>query len=276
MSVLLHGDCRDIVPEQGMFDLVFADPPFNIDHPYIDYKDKRQDYSLFTSQWVRTCWDACSGVMALHGPDALADSYLGIARSLGMRRIAWLNWHYRFGQCTWSNWIDARCHCLVFAKNDDYTWNPEEVAVESDRVKSGDKRIHDTERGGRRPPGTVWGVPSDGPHWGRVQGNNKERCPSQPNQLPELYLERLIRAYTNKGDRVLDPFCGAGTTAVVSDALGRDCLTIDVSEHAIREAEKRVKRGSVRVSQETRGEDVIVPCVVTEAPPGILSDSQRS
>ena len=151
-----------------------------------------------------------------------------------MRRIAWINWHYRFGQCGRSNWIDARCHCLVFAKNEQYTWNPEDVLVDSDRATVyGDKRIHETERGGKRVPGTVWGVPSDGQNWGRVQGNNQERRQGHPNQLPLVYLARLIRAYTNAGDRVLDPFCGSGTTAAVCQELGRSCHTIDVSSESL-------------------------------------------
>ena len=165
-----------------------------------------------------------------------------------MPRIAWINWHFRFGECTRANWINARCHCLIFAKNAaTYTWNPDAVLVESDRVKYGDKRIHDSENGGSRLPGTVWGVPSDGPNWGRVQGDNKERVKSCPNQLPEVYLERLILAYTNEGDHVCDPFGGSGTTAVVCQALGRNCVTFDISGANVNEIRRRLKRGSVRV-----------------------------
>jgi DNA modification methylase len=146
--------------------------------------------------------------MCLHGPDSLAELYLEAARKFKMNRIAWVNWHYRFGVCQRSNWIDTRCHCLIFAKNKKiHTWNPDEVLVDSDRAtKYNDKRIDDHENGGKRLPGTVWGVPSDGPYWGRVQGNSKERRPNHPNQLPEVYIERLIRAYTNPGDHIFDPF----------------------------------------------------------------------
>jgi site-specific DNA-methyltransferase (adenine-specific) len=98
-----------------------------------------------------------------------------------------------------------------------------------------------------RLPGTVWGVPSDGQYWGRVQGNNKERSPGHPNQLPEVYLERLIRAYTNPGDKVLDPFGGSGTTAVVAQALGRDCTTIDISMGNCKSIEARLQKGAVRI-----------------------------
>ena len=100
-----------------------------------------------------------------------------------------------------------------------------------------------------RLPGTVWGIPSDGPNWGRIQGNNSERRGDHPNQLPEAYLERLIRAYTNEGDRILDPFAGSGTTAVVSKALGRHCVTIDISPSTCRSVRERLQLGAVRITR---------------------------
>jgi site-specific DNA-methyltransferase (adenine-specific) len=222
---ILCGDCRQLVPGLGRFDFVFADPPFNIGHPYVGYEDRRSDFDTFTAEWLETCWAACDGVMALHGPDDLAEAYLAHARRLGMRRIAWVNWHYRFGQCRDTNWIDARVHCLVFSKRPTWKWRPDAVLVESDRVAYGDSRVHRSSRGGKRVPGTVWGVPSDGRFWGRVNGNSLERRPGHPNQLPERYLERLLLAYTDAGDRVLDPFAGSGTTATIAAALGRHAGT---------------------------------------------------
>ena len=268
---VLCGDCREVIPKQGLFDLIFCDPPFNIGQAYQGYYDKREptEFEAFTSEWIAACWAALkpNGVLILHGPDDLADMYLFNARLLKMKRRTWINWRYGFGQCSRSNWVDARCHAIVYVKGPDFTWNPDDVLIVSDRVKYGDKRVNETERGGKRLPGTVWGIPSDGvewmlpaewqglydvipgdgKNWGRVVGNSAERVPDRPNQLPEVYLERLIRAYTNPGDRILDPFCGTGTTAVVADALGRDCVTIDVTAEAVFAACERLKRGAVRI-----------------------------
>lgn len=246
---IICADCREVLPHLGKYHLIFGDPPFNIGQKYAGFVDRVSQgvFDEFTEQWVSACWDACDGVMALHGPDDLAEAYLSVARKLGMRRIAWVNWHYRFGQCSRLNWIDARCHCLIFAKHEKYTWNPESVLVESDRVKYGDKRVNETERGGKRLPGTVWGVPSDGPSWGRVQGTNAERRGKHPNQLPENYLARIIRAYSNPDDRIFDPFCGSGTTVVVAKVLGRRCDTTDISPESVLSARQRLERGAVRV-----------------------------
>ena len=51
-----------------------------------------------------------------------------------------------------------------------------------------------------------------------------------PTQKPEALLERIIRASSNVGDVVLDPFCGSGTTCVVAERLGRQWVGMDINE----------------------------------------------
>lgn len=254
MATVICGDSVEKLPgfRRATFDFAFADPPFNIGQDYAGYSDKvdAASYRRRLNNVVRELARVVrpGGVICLHGPDDVAECYLAIANSLHLDRIAWVNWHYRFGQCSRSNWIDARCHCLVYRNGgDQHTWNPDDVLVESDRVKYGDKRVNETERGGKRLPGTVWGVPSDGPYFGRVQGNNKERRPGHPNQLPEVYLERLIKAYTRPGDRIIDPYGGSGTTAVVAEALGRHATTIDISAANCESIKERLQEGAKRI-----------------------------
>lgn len=252
------GDCREVlVTHKRQYDLIFADPPFNIGHNYQGFVDKQDELEFikFVHEWIRLCWVRLkpTGILCLHGPDKLAKEYLTWERDgrYARHNIAWCNWMYRFGQHRDSNWIDSRCHLLVYAKDPSkYTWNPDDVLVKSDRLdRYGDKRIAESSRAGYRVPFTVWGIPSDGPFWGRVSGNSEERRGDHPNQLPELYLERIIKAYTNKGDSVLDPFCGSGTTVVVANALDRDCCTVDISEKSIASAKRRLADGAVRVGR---------------------------
>ena len=68
-----------------------------------------------------------------------------------------------------------------------------------------------------------------GQYWGRIQGNNKERRHGHHNQIPEVYLERIIRACSNEGDLVLDPFLGSGTTCTVARAFGRRSIGVEYS-----------------------------------------------
>jgi hypothetical protein len=63
-----------------------------------------------------------------------------------------------------------------------------------------------------------------------------------PSQKPEELLERIIQASSNKGDLVLDCFCGSGTTAVVAEKLGRRWIACDISRFAIHTTRGRLLR----------------------------------
>ncbi len=89
---------------------------------------------------------------------------------------------------------------------------------------------------GMRVPMDVW----YGPYLGRVQGNNKERRHGHHNQIPEAYLERVIRACSNEGDLVLDPFLGSGTTVTVARALGRRSIGFEYAEATAASAWERI------------------------------------
>ena len=55
-----------------------------------------------------------------------------------------------------------------------------------------------------------------------------------PTQKPEVLLERIIKASSNKGDVVADFFCGCGTTIAVAEKLGRKWIGVDISHLAVR------------------------------------------
>ena len=54
-----------------------------------------------------------------------------------------------------------------------------------------------------------------------------------PTQKPEALLERIIKASSNEGDTILDPFCGCGTAIAVSQRLNRQWIGIDITHLAI-------------------------------------------
>jgi hypothetical protein len=61
-----------------------------------------------------------------------------------------------------------------------------------------------------------------------------------PSQKPQALLERLVGALSNRGDLVLDPYAGSGTTLAAAHALGRGFLGIDESRVAIETARARL------------------------------------
>ena len=80
---------------------------------------------------------------------------------------------------------------------------------------------------------TVWDIKP-------VDPKDKTERVGYPTQKPLVLLERIIKASSNEGDLVLDPFCGCGTAADAAAKLGRRYLGIDVSAIAVRVMEQRL------------------------------------
>ena len=247
------GDNREILPniKKDSVDLIFADPPFNWDVKYGKWQDNmpRDSYLKFSYEWI----DACLKVLAPHGsiwiniPDDTAAEVVLYLKSKKLFMINWCIWHFRFGQCRNSNFIVSKVHVLYFAKHKSPSkriWNPEQVFEPSDRATTyADIRTRKTQTPSLRVPLDVW----YGKYWGRIQGNNKERRTSHENQIPEVYMERIIRACSKKGNLVLDPFLGSGTTCTVARFLGRRSIGIEYCEEIAKSAFERIKDGPVRL-----------------------------
>ena len=65
-----------------------------------------------------------------------------------------------------------------------------------------------------------------------LSSHAKERL-GYPTQKPEALLERIIKASSNKGDVILDPFCGCGTTVAAAEKLNRRWIGIDITHLAV-------------------------------------------
>lgn len=256
------GDSRELLRSvracvDHKVDLVFADPPFNWNRDYDREKTGKawddaamsaDEYLAFTYAWLEGCVDAlrAGGAMWVNIPDDWAAEIVVHLKKLRMSMVNWCVWHYRFGQNTTSRFINSKVHALYFTKPGKNTWNPDEVLEMSDRAAIyADPRTMSKKDGmepGMRVPMDVW----YGKYWGRIQGNNKERRANHDNQLPEVYLERVIRATSNPGDLVLDPFLGSGTTGVVAHALGRRFIGFEYSPANAKSAFTRIGEGMVR------------------------------
>ena len=73
---------------------------------------------------------------------------------------------------------------------------------------------------------------TSGPTFHPINSQAQERL-GYPTQKPEALLERIIKASTNEGDIVLDPFCGCGTAIAAAQQLNRRWIGIDITHLAI-------------------------------------------
>ena len=105
--------------------------------------------------------------------------------------------------------------------------------VHGTNIGGGTKERHDQ---GKLP--TDWWA--DG-FLSNISAWRKERT-GYPTQKPAKLLERIIRASSNPGDVVLDPFCGCATTLVAAEKLDRHWIGIDLSSIAVRLVKSRMER----------------------------------
>lgn len=143
-------------------------------------------------------------------------------------------WHYR--RWTGKSKRFQELHDVIFfySKTNDYTFNVQYTPYTEKslkrkqnyhtRVKGDDVYVtHIDEKGVR--DNDVWQIQL-------LNSQSKERL-GYPTQKPEELLEKIIEASTNKGDIVLDAYCGCGTSIAVAQKLKRKWIGIDITYHSI-------------------------------------------
>lgn len=150
-------------------------------------------------------------------------------------------WHYTGGGRSKTYFSRKHDTTLYYLKGKAYTFNVDEIRVPY-KETSGYAKSGIVAKSGKKytpnPKGTpiddVWDIPIINP-------KSKERT-GYPTQKPLVLYERVIRASSNKGGVVLDPFCGCATTPIAAERLGRQWVGIDIWNKAHETIIKRLQR----------------------------------
>ncbi len=253
-----QGDCLDLLGSlpDACVPLAFADPPFNIGYDYDSYDDRRSsdDYLDWSKRWLGelcrvlrpdgTLWLAI-------GDEYAAELKVLATRELGFTCRSWVVWYYTFGVNCRQKFSRSHAHLFHLVRDPRaFTFNTDAIRVPSAReLVYGDRRANPR---GRLPDDTWILRPQDLPegfsatedtwYFPRVCGTFKERSGWHGCQMPEQLLGRIIRASSNPGDLVLDPFAGSGTTLAVAKKLGRNFLGCELSEAYAAQISERLAR----------------------------------
>ncbi|HUY34649.1 MAG TPA: site-specific DNA-methyltransferase [Pirellulales bacterium] len=258
-DALYQGDCIDRLARlaAGSVDLAFADPPFNIGYEYDVYDDRKtyEHYLDWSRQWMAGVARALSpsGTFWLAiGDEYAAELKLIAQNDLKLTCRSWVIWYYTFGVNCTRKFSRSHAHLFHFVKDPKrFTFNYKEPAI---RVPSARQLVYADARAnpdGRLPDDTWILRPQDVPdgfsgeqdswYFPRVAGTFKERAGFHGCQMPEQLLGRIIRASSNEGDLVLDPFGGSGTTLVVAKKLGRRWIGFELSAEYVKQIQARLE-----------------------------------
>ncbi|MCS7036039.1 MAG: adenine-specific DNA-methyltransferase [Saprospiraceae bacterium] len=255
---IIHGDALEALQTlpDGSVDLIFADPPYNIGKSFHGQKDKwpsEEAYLQWCYQWLDLCIQKIKPngsfyVMTATQFMPFFDLYLR-NRLFILSRIIW---YYDSSGVQARKYFGSRYEPILFCVKDknNYTFNANDILVEA---KTGARRklidyrkpiptIYNSEK----VPGNVWEFP-------RVRYRMDE-YENHPTQKPVALMERIIKASSNVGDLVLDPFSGAFTTAFVAQKLGRRSISIELQEEYVKIGLRRLQ-----LATEYKGQKLLKP-----------------
>lgn len=235
MIKLIHGRFELIpAPTIGDIDLIIADPPDNIGLKYEGFNDRQstEEYEVNLRGWLSTMAKLTDGPIFFTFNERWTKTVENAIEEIGLPLIQRLQWYFTFGQDQTSKGRYALCYRPIYWLNSDYV-RPELIKVPSARqTKYGDKRAA---KGGKMPANVF--------EFSRICGTFKERRKHCPTQLPEALVKRLVQGHCRPNGRVLDPFIGSGTTAIICQRLGLDCVGIEVSEPIIQKTAENLGVG---------------------------------
>jgi len=237
LNKITNGDCRLVLKEipSNSINLIFTDPPYNIGLKYDTHKDNmtNEEYIKWCEEWISECIRILKedGSFYLAIGDEYAAEISIMLKSKGLKLRNWIIWYYTFGQNQRKKFNRSHTHIFYFVKDGKrFTFNSDDIRVESVRQKIKDKRAHPK----GKVPDDVWQI-------SRVAGTFNERVKNFPCQMPLKLLETVIKTSSNQKDIVLDPFMGSGTTAVASKKLNRNYIGIEISPLYCKKIENRLK-----------------------------------
>tara|TARA_Y100000310_G_C20564656_1_gene754842 strand:+ start:77 stop:844 length:768 start_codon:yes stop_codon:yes gene_type:complete len=242
------GDCRELIKklDSKSIKMAVTSPPYNLKKSYGLYAD-----NVHIEEWkelIDGCMKEVHRVLTDDGsfflnvspiPDQKTKEIIpldSIAWELGKKNGFYLRnkiiWHFNNMQnCV--NRLSGRWEAILWFVKDinNYVFNLKDVKIPC--ITKNDKRF-DAKAG--RNPTDVW-------YFDRVNNMTKKKLglEDHPCIYPAQMIDRIIKMSTNKGDWVLDPFVGSGTTLVVAKGLGRNSVGFDLDKKFEKLIKKRLQ-----------------------------------
>ncbi len=232
LNTVVNGDCIEVMSSlpRNSAQLVFADPPFNLNKKYLTYHDNRDfnEYMAWTEQWIDAALNTLrdDGTLMIYNIPKLLTYTAGILNDRAEFRH-WIAWNSG-GKPLGRTLQPSHYGILFYTK----TKNSKFYDVRAPHKSCKKCNAYLKDYGGkehlRHPFGYQIGDVWDDIH--RVRHASK-RIDNHPCQLPVHLVERLILMTTDPGDVVIDPFCGGGSAAVAARQLGRDYVGAEIDPH---------------------------------------------
>ncbi len=271
---IYHGDVLQTLKQidDSSIDLIFADPPYNIGKDFDGLKENWAEEPFLN--WMYEWIDECHRILKPYGTFYLMNStenmpYLDIWCRKKFFIKSRIVWSYDSSGVQAKNYFGSLYEPILMLTKDNknYTFNYLDIMI--DAKTGATRQLIDYRKNPPQPynikkvPGNVWEYP-------RVRFKMDE-YENHPTQKPEALLERIIKASSNEGDVILDPFSGSFTTSAVAKKLNRRSIGIEINEvyvkmgirrlglpsdYSVEELLKEKKRKTKNLSKNVRTTDM--------------------
>ena len=222
---LYYGDCLELLPLlKEKVDVIFADPPYFLSNGGISVQSGKivsvnkgewdkgipvDEMHAFNMKWIGLCRDILTdnGTIWVSGTYHNIFSVANALTSLGFKILNVITWAKTNPPPNIScRYFTYSTEFIIWARK--MAKVPHYYNYELMKHINGDKQMTD-----------VWRLPAIAP-W-------EKTCGKHPTQKPLSLMSRIILASTKQGDKVLDPFCGSGTTGIAANLLERNFVGIE-------------------------------------------------
>lgn len=225
--------------------LIVTSPPYNVATPYPGYEDAMpwEDYwnlmeavaSLSSYVLVpggRLCVNWPGYALGTADGHAHHHRFAHVAEEAGFTLLAEIVWDQLVSghSCQWGSWRSPSAPRFYSSHEIIQVWG--KGTKREDRSGPSDVAPEEFAKWTR----SIWKIPGG-------------RDPLYPAVFPARVPRRLIKLFTWPGERVLDPFCGSGTTLVVARRLGRTAMGCDVCERAVELTNERLRDEALTLTQ---------------------------
>ena len=230
---IVCGDFFDAINKvkDNSVDLLIVDPPYDLTknfHGGVFKKIGDKAYAEYTEKWIAAVRSKLKETASIYiCSDWRSSVSLGTVAENNFILRNRITWQREKGRGAKANWKNSMEDIFFATVSNEYTFNLDAVKVRKKvlapyKENGKPKDWERTEKGNFRNtcPSNFWDDISV-PYWSMPENT------AHPTQKPEKLIAKLILASSDKGDLVLDPFAGSGTTAVVAKKLGRNYICIE-------------------------------------------------
>ncbi len=238
---IVCADCLEVLKKlpDNCIDLIFTSPPYNFGLSYDSHNDTAtwdayfsMLFSIFKEgirvlkyggRFVVNVQPLYSDYIPAHH---IISNFFIQQKMIWKSEIIWEKNNYNCKMCSYGSWKSPASPYMK------YTWEFVEVFCKGDLKKPGNSQNADISAEEFKS----WVVAK----WSIAPERHMKEF-GHPAMFPESLAERVLKLFSFRGDMVLDPFNGAGTTSVVAKKTGRRYLGIDISQEYCDTAQKRLE-----------------------------------